>query len=73
MVERASSLAHAAGRPIGIVAGNPQMLGRFMSYGYDWGAVASDLGNDERADSGVDGFNQGAGSRFRRAATSPAY
>jgi 2-keto-3-deoxy-L-rhamnonate aldolase RhmA len=31
MVERASSLAHAAGKPIGIVAGNPQMPGRFMS------------------------------------------
>jgi 4-hydroxy-2-oxoheptanedioate aldolase len=44
MVERAAKLAHAAGKPIGIVAGNPEMLGRFMSYGYDWGAVASDLG-----------------------------
>lgn len=33
----------AADTPIGIVAGNPQMLGRFMSYGYDWGADASDL------------------------------
>jgi 4-hydroxy-2-oxoheptanedioate aldolase len=44
MVERAAKLAHAAGKPIGIVAGNPEMLGRFMAYGYDWGAVASDLG-----------------------------
>lgn len=44
MIERAAKLAHAAGKPIGIVAGNPEMLGRFMAYGYDWGAVASDLG-----------------------------
>lgn len=44
MVERAAKLAHEAGKPIGIVAGNPDMLRRFLSYGYDWGAVASDLG-----------------------------
>jgi 4-hydroxy-2-oxoheptanedioate aldolase len=43
MIARAATLAHAAGKPIGIVAGNPEMLGRFMAFGYDWGAVASDL------------------------------
>jgi 4-hydroxy-2-oxoheptanedioate aldolase len=43
MIGRAATLAHEAGKPIGIVAGNPEMLGRFMAYGYDWGAVASDI------------------------------
>jgi len=44
LIAQAAQAAHAAGKPIGIVAGNPQLLGRFMSYGYDWCAVASDLG-----------------------------
>ena len=43
MIRRAAELAHAAGKPIGIVGPNPDMVRRFRGYGYDWGAVASDL------------------------------
>jgi 4-hydroxy-2-oxoheptanedioate aldolase len=43
LIAKAAKAAHAAGKPVGIVAGNPDMLGRFQSYGYDWGAIASDL------------------------------
>jgi 4-hydroxy-2-oxoheptanedioate aldolase len=43
LIAKAAQAAHAAGKPIGIVGGNPDMLGRFLGYGYDWGAVASDL------------------------------
>lgn len=39
----AARAAHAAGKPIGIVGPNPEMVGRFIDYGYDWVAVASDL------------------------------
>jgi 4-hydroxy-2-oxoheptanedioate aldolase len=35
--------AHAAGKPIGIVGGTPDMLDRFLTYGYDWVALGSDL------------------------------
>jgi 2-dehydro-3-deoxyglucarate aldolase/4-hydroxy-2-oxoheptanedioate aldolase len=43
LIARAAELAHAAGKPIGIVGPNPEMVGRFLGYGYDWAAVASDL------------------------------
>jgi 4-hydroxy-2-oxoheptanedioate aldolase len=43
LIERAVDLAHAAGKPIGIVGANPDMLSRYTRYGYDWAAVASDL------------------------------
>ena len=43
MIERAAMLAHAAGKTIGIVGPNPEMVGRFLGYGYDWVAVASDM------------------------------
>ncbi|MDR3513946.1 MAG: aldolase/citrate lyase family protein [Caulobacteraceae bacterium] len=43
MIARAAELAHAAGKPIGIVGPNPEMVGRFLGYGYDWVAVASDM------------------------------
>jgi 2-dehydro-3-deoxyglucarate aldolase/4-hydroxy-2-oxoheptanedioate aldolase len=42
-IERAARLAHAAGKPIGIVGPNPAMVKRFIGYGYDWVAVASDM------------------------------
>ena len=42
-IERAAQLAHAAGKPIGIVGPNPEMVKRFIGYGYDWVAVASDM------------------------------
>jgi len=44
MIRRAAEAAHAAGKPIGIVGPNPQMVSRFLEYGYDWAAVASDMG-----------------------------
>jgi 4-hydroxy-2-oxoheptanedioate aldolase len=43
MIARAAELAHAAGKPIGIVGPNPDMVGRFLEYGYDWVAIASDM------------------------------
>jgi 2-dehydro-3-deoxyglucarate aldolase/4-hydroxy-2-oxoheptanedioate aldolase len=43
LIARAAELAHAAGKPIGIVGPNPDMVGRFLGYGYDWAAVASDM------------------------------
>ena len=43
MIARTAELAHAAGKPIGIVGPNPEMVGRFLAYGYDWVAVASDM------------------------------
>jgi len=43
LIQQAAQAAHAAGKTIGIIGGNPDLLGRFLGYGYDWGAVASDL------------------------------
>lgn len=40
----AARAARAAGKPIGIVGPNPEMVARFLDYGYDWVAVASDIG-----------------------------
>jgi len=43
LIEKAARDAHSAGKPIGIVGANPDMVKRFMAYGYDFVAVASDL------------------------------
>ena len=43
LIAQAAKAAHSAGKPVGIIAGNPDMLGRFQGYGYDWWAIASDL------------------------------
>ena len=43
LIAGAPQSAHSVGKSIGIIAGNPDGLRRFMSYGYDWGAVGSDL------------------------------
>ncbi len=43
LIANAAHAAHTAGKSIGIVGGNPDMLGRFLGYGYDWVAVASDM------------------------------
>jgi 4-hydroxy-2-oxoheptanedioate aldolase len=43
LIEKAARDARAAGKPIGIVGPNPQMVGRFLDYGYSYAAVASDL------------------------------
>ena len=43
LIARAAALARAAGKPIGIVGGDPQMVRRFLDYGYTWSAMSSDL------------------------------
>lgn len=49
-VEVQDKLRHAAqlckqlGKPCGIVGPNPEMVGKFLEYGYTWVAVASDMG-----------------------------
>lgn len=43
LIAQAAARARAAGKPIGIVGGNPQMVRRFLDYGYTWSAVSSDL------------------------------
>ena len=42
-IARAAAAANAVGKPIGIVGPNPDAVGRFVRYGYDYVAVASDL------------------------------
>ena len=39
----AAKAARAAGKPIGIVGPNPDMVRRFLDYGYSYAAVASDI------------------------------
>ena len=43
LIARAAADCHAAGKPVGIVGPNPDMVGRFIGYGYDFAAVASDI------------------------------
>jgi 4-hydroxy-2-oxoheptanedioate aldolase len=43
LIEKAARDARAAGKPVGIVGPNPEMVGRFLDYGYSFAAVASDL------------------------------
>ena len=43
MIERAAKMAVDAGKPIGIVGPNPEMVHRFQNYGYSFTAVASDI------------------------------
>ena len=43
LIERAARMAHAAGKPVGIVGPNPDMVGRFIGYGYGYVAVGSDI------------------------------
>jgi 4-hydroxy-2-oxoheptanedioate aldolase len=42
-IAAAPRLAHAAGKPIGIIGADPEGVTRYLGYGYDWAAVASDL------------------------------
>jgi 4-hydroxy-2-oxoheptanedioate aldolase len=44
LIAKAAKDARAVGKPIGIVGPNPEMLARFIDYGYTWAAVSSDLG-----------------------------
>jgi len=43
MLQRAASAAADAGKPVGIVGPTPQMVSRFLDYGYSFAAVASDI------------------------------
>lgn len=42
-IAQAAAGARQAGRPIGIVGPNPDMVRRFLGYGYDFAAIASDI------------------------------
>jgi len=42
-LERAAKVAKQAGKPCGIVGPNPEMVERFLGYGYTWVAVGSDM------------------------------
>jgi 2-keto-3-deoxy-L-rhamnonate aldolase RhmA len=42
-IARAAEMARQAGKPIGIVGPNPDMVRRFLAYGYDYAAIASDM------------------------------
>ena len=39
----AAAAAHRCGKPVGIVGPNPDMVRRFLGYGYDFAAIASDM------------------------------
>ena len=43
-IEEAAKAARAAGKPIGIVGPNPEMVQRFIGYGYNFTAISSDIG-----------------------------
>lgn len=43
LIKKAAEDARAANIPIGIVGPNPEMVQRFINYGYDYAAIASDL------------------------------
>ncbi|WP_312525845.1 aldolase/citrate lyase family protein [Paracoccus sp. (in: a-proteobacteria)] len=43
LIAHAAQAARKAGKPIGIVGPNPDMVARFLDYGYTFAAVASDL------------------------------
>jgi 2-keto-3-deoxy-L-rhamnonate aldolase RhmA len=43
LIERAAQDSHRAGKPVGIVGPNPDMVRRFIGYGYDFAAIASDI------------------------------
>ena len=43
-IAEAAQAAKQAGKPIGIVGPNPEMVHRFLGYGYDYAAIASDMG-----------------------------
>ncbi|RDI59976.1 HpcH/HpaI aldolase family protein [Microvirga subterranea] len=43
LIEKAAQDSHRAGKPVGIVGPNPEMVRRFIGYGYDFAAIASDI------------------------------
>jgi 2-keto-3-deoxy-L-rhamnonate aldolase RhmA len=42
-LKRAAQMCKAAGKPSGIVGGSPEMVGKFIDYGYTWIAIGSDM------------------------------
>lgn len=70
MIEHAAVAARAVGKPIGIVGGTPQMVRRFLEYGYTWSAIASDLAlMTGRATQWLEDLGRGS----RSATATPAY
>ena len=70
MIEHAAGAARALGKPIGIVGGTPQMVRRFLDYGYTWSAIASDLALlTGRASEWLEGLGQ----RPQSSSASPLY
>ena len=43
-LEEAAKQCRAAGKHVGIVGPNPDLVGRFLEFGYSWVAIASDVG-----------------------------
>lgn len=43
VIAQAAEDCHAAGKPIGIVGPNPEVVGQYVDFGYDFVAVASDM------------------------------
>lgn len=43
-IEEAANKAREAGKPIGIVGPNPDVVAKYLDFGYTWVAVASDIG-----------------------------
>lgn len=69
LIARAAALARAAGKPIGIVGGNPPMVRQFFEYGYTWSAVGSDLAMlTGRAADWLGNFSQRSGASAGSAA-----
>jgi 2-keto-3-deoxy-L-rhamnonate aldolase RhmA len=44
MLKRCAERARAIGKPIGIVGPTPEMVQKFIEYGYNYVAIASDMG-----------------------------
>lgn len=42
-LKRAAQMCKAAGKPAGIIGGTPEMVGKFVDYGYTWIAIGSDM------------------------------
>jgi 2-dehydro-3-deoxyglucarate aldolase/4-hydroxy-2-oxoheptanedioate aldolase len=43
-LEQAAAACRDAGKPVGIVGGNPDLVAKFLAFGYTWVAIASDVG-----------------------------
>ena len=43
-LKHAAQMCKQLGKPCGIVGPNPEMVAKFIEYGYSWVAVASDMG-----------------------------